>query len=51
VDPLSRTGAPDFAAARFNYANLLFNLSRFQDSLSQLDLLLERDGSNALSCN
>jgi tetratricopeptide (TPR) repeat protein len=40
--------APDFAAARFNYANLLFKLSKFKDALSELDRLLAVDGNNAL---
>lgn len=40
--------APDFALARFNYANLLFKLQRFQAALDQLDRLLARDAANPL---
>ena len=40
--------APDFDAARFNYANLLVQLHRFDAALSQLDLLLARDAGNPL---
>ncbi len=40
--------APDFAAARFNYANLLFKLNKFEAALDQLDRLLQQDSGNPL---
>jgi len=40
--------APDFALARFNYANLLFKLQKFQAALDELELLLVRDAGNPL---
>ncbi|MFL5237018.1 MAG: tetratricopeptide repeat-containing sulfotransferase family protein [Rhizomicrobium sp.] len=40
--------APGFAAARFNYADLLFTLNRFGAALEQLDLLLAQDPENPL---
>jgi tetratricopeptide (TPR) repeat protein len=40
--------APDFAAARFDYATILFRLNKFQDALNELDRLLILDGSNPL---
>lgn len=40
--------APDFAMARFNHANQLFKLQKFQAALDELDLLLVRDPANPL---
>ncbi|MGD0190410.1 MAG: sulfotransferase [Rhizomicrobium sp.] len=40
--------APDFTAARFAYAKLLFRLNRFTDSLCETETLLARDGGNPL---
>jgi tetratricopeptide (TPR) repeat protein len=40
--------APDFLAARFNYANLLSQLNKFQAALHELDTLLAEDGDNPL---
>ena len=40
--------APDFALARFNHANLLFKLQRFQAALDELERLLARDARNPL---
>jgi tetratricopeptide (TPR) repeat protein len=40
--------APDFDAARFNYADALFKLNQPQAALEQLDLLLAGDGDNPL---
>jgi tetratricopeptide (TPR) repeat protein len=40
--------APDFAAARFNYANLLFQLNKLTAALQELDRLLAGDGRNPL---
>jgi tetratricopeptide (TPR) repeat protein len=40
--------APDFALARFNYANLLFKLGKFQAALDELDHLLAGDPRNPL---
>lgn len=40
--------APDFAAARFNYAELLFSLNRFDAALAEADRLLAEDGQNPL---
>jgi len=40
--------APDFALARYNYANLLFKLGKFDDALAQLDILLAGDATNPL---
>jgi tetratricopeptide (TPR) repeat protein len=40
--------APDFAAARFDYANLLFQLNKFAAALHEVDRLLEADNRNPL---
>jgi tetratricopeptide (TPR) repeat protein len=40
--------APDFTAARFNHAELLFRLKDFDAALKQLERLLETDGTNPL---
>ena len=40
--------APDFDLARFNYANLLFQLHKFDAALEEIDKLLRRDGRNPL---
>src|SRR6185312_5379391 len=40
--------APDFDLARFNHANLLFQLNQFDAALEELDRLLVRDGRNPL---
>jgi tetratricopeptide (TPR) repeat protein len=40
--------APDFTAARFNYAELLFRLKKFDAALEQLERLLAADGTNPL---
>jgi tetratricopeptide (TPR) repeat protein len=40
--------APDFDAVRFNYADALFKLNRYEASLAQLDILLAKDGANPL---
>ncbi|MFL6688892.1 MAG: sulfotransferase [Alphaproteobacteria bacterium] len=40
--------APDFAAARFNYAELLFSLNRFDAALAEADCLLAQDDRNPL---
>lgn len=40
--------APDFTAARFNYADLLFTLNRFDAALAETDRLLAQDSSNPL---
>jgi tetratricopeptide (TPR) repeat protein len=40
--------APGFAAARFNYADLLFTLNRFSAALEQLDILLAQGPDNPL---
>jgi tetratricopeptide (TPR) repeat protein len=39
---------PEFAAARFNYATVLFQLNRFVAALRELDWLLNRDSRNPL---
>ncbi|HTT98978.1 MAG TPA: sulfotransferase [Rhizomicrobium sp.] len=39
---------PRFAGARYNYANLLFKLSRFEDALGEVDHLLAGDAANPL---
>lgn len=39
---------PEFAAARFNYATVLFQLSQFVAALRELDWLLNRDSRNPL---
>ena len=40
--------APDFAAARFNYADLLISLSRFDAAMSEAHRLLAQDSRNPL---
>ena len=40
--------APDFAAARFNYASLLLKLGRFRAALQETDELQRQDGSNPI---
>jgi tetratricopeptide (TPR) repeat protein len=40
--------APDFAAARFNYADLLINLSRFDAATAEADRVLAQDSRNPL---
>ena len=40
--------APDFAAARFNHAELLFKLKNFDAAMKELDLLLASDERNPL---
>ena len=40
--------APDFAAARFNYADLLISLSRFDVASAEADRLLAQDSRNPL---
>jgi tetratricopeptide (TPR) repeat protein len=40
--------APDFAAARFNYTELLLRLKEFGAALKQIDLLLAADPGNPL---
>ena len=40
--------APDFTAARFNYADLLFTLNRFDVALAEADRLLAQDARNPL---
>ena len=40
--------APDFDAARFNHAHLLFQLNKPDAALGQLDRLLQRDPGNPL---
>ena len=40
--------APDFALARFNHANLLFKLGKFQAALDELEHLLAGDAGNPL---
>jgi tetratricopeptide (TPR) repeat protein len=40
--------APDFAAARFNYADLLFALNRFDLALAEVDRLLAENKRNPL---
>ena len=40
--------APDFAAARFNYANLLVQQKKFSAALNEVDRLLDQDGRNPL---
>lgn len=40
--------APGFAAARFNYANTLYNLNRLPLALEQLEILLRTDPHNVL---
>jgi tetratricopeptide (TPR) repeat protein len=40
--------APDFMAARFEYAKMLFRLSRYTDSLRETEILLTADGGNPL---
>jgi tetratricopeptide (TPR) repeat protein len=40
--------APDFAAARFNYADMLYQLKRFEAALKELDKLLISDSRNPL---
>jgi len=40
--------APGFVAARFNYADLLFTLNRFDAALAETDRLLALDGRNPL---
>ncbi len=44
----SLANAPDFAAARFSYANILFRLNKTEASLEQLDTLLQTDPKNPL---
>ena len=39
---------PEFSAARFNYATVLFQLNRFMTALQELDRLLNSDPSNPL---
>jgi len=39
---------PEFSAARFNYASVLFQLNRFMTALYELDRLLNSDPSNPL---
>jgi tetratricopeptide (TPR) repeat protein len=39
---------PEFSAARFNYATVLFQLNRFMTALHELDRLLNSDPSNPL---
>jgi tetratricopeptide (TPR) repeat protein len=38
--------APDLVPARFNLANLLFQLGRFEAALNEIDRLLHDDGNN-----
>lgn len=38
--------APDFRAARYDYAQVLYKRQRFQKSLEQADLLLEKEPDN-----
>jgi tetratricopeptide (TPR) repeat protein len=40
--------APDFVAARYEYANTLFQLNKTSLALAQLDMLLEADADNPL---
>src|SRR5256714_12408692 len=40
--------APDFLAARFNYADLLFMLDRFDAALAEADRLLAEENRNPL---
>jgi tetratricopeptide (TPR) repeat protein len=40
--------APDFANARFNFANLLVNQHRFDEALAEADRLLRHDDRNPL---
>jgi tetratricopeptide (TPR) repeat protein len=40
--------APGFALARYNYANLLFKLQKFEAALVALDALLAQDAANPL---
>ena len=40
--------APDFAAARFNYARMFIQLNQYRAALEQLDELLRQDPSNPL---
>lgn len=40
--------APDFALARFNYANLLVGFSEYEAALNEVDILLVADGRNPL---
>ncbi|MBV8799112.1 MAG: sulfotransferase [Alphaproteobacteria bacterium] len=40
--------APDFLAARYNYAELLLNLNRFELASAETNRLLAEDGSNPL---
>jgi tetratricopeptide (TPR) repeat protein len=40
--------APDFTAARFSYAELLFSLHKFEAALEQIDLLLADESGNPL---
>jgi tetratricopeptide (TPR) repeat protein len=40
--------APDFDFARFNYADVLFQLNRFGEAIAELDRLLAADQSNPL---
>jgi tetratricopeptide (TPR) repeat protein len=39
---------PEFSAARFNYATVLFQLNQFEAALGELDMLLKRDSRNPL---
>jgi tetratricopeptide (TPR) repeat protein len=43
--------APDFAAARYNHADLLAQLARYKPALDELDVLLARDSRNPLFLN
>ncbi|MDB6147711.1 MAG: repeat domain protein [Spartobacteria bacterium] len=43
--------APDADAARYQYADLLAQLNRFADALTELDILLARDSRNPLFRN
>jgi tetratricopeptide (TPR) repeat protein len=40
--------SPDFVAARFNYANVLFRLTRAREAVHQLNVLLQRGPDNPL---
>jgi tetratricopeptide (TPR) repeat protein len=40
--------APEFTAARFSYADVLFSLHKFDDALRELDLLLAEESWNPL---
>jgi tetratricopeptide (TPR) repeat protein len=43
--------APDYAAARYQYADLLAQLNRFEAALTELDILLAQESSNPLYRN